>query len=240
MRRHEQGFTILELLIATTVVSVVLLLVSVMMINIGNLYYKGITQAKIQDNVRSITDDLSQHLQLSGHAPVFLVSDDTTTHVLCLGDTRYTYILGKQIGTDPNQIKHVLWRDTVDTGSCPTPKDDDHKLFVPNNFFLNIALGGATQIYGASTGTSGSELIAPHSRLVDLSVSPTSPYNVVIKVAYGDDDLLCAPSLAVNSCTTGSVSNLEIATKDLKCKGQQGDSFCATANLTTTVVQRLK
>src|SRR5665213_2550121 len=66
---NRKAFTIIELMIATSVLSIILLLVTTMMISIGNLYYKGINQARVQDDVRTISDDLSSHLQLSDQAP---------------------------------------------------------------------------------------------------------------------------------------------------------------------------
>ena len=61
-RRHhlsyfsgQKGFTVLELMIATTVFSVMLLLTTTGMIQIGKVYYKGLVTAKTQDTVRSIS-----------------------------------------------------------------------------------------------------------------------------------------------------------------------------------------
>ena len=64
--KAENGFTIVELMIATTVLSVILLLASVVIIGIGNLFYKGVAQSQTQGDVRTIIDDVSQHLKLDG------------------------------------------------------------------------------------------------------------------------------------------------------------------------------
>lgn len=194
-QKSQAGFTIIELLIATAVLSTILLLVTTLMINIGKLYYKGISQARVQDNVRSITDEVAQHLQLGDS---FIPVTSGPERAYCIGTTRYTFIIGVQID-HPN--KHVLWRDKNPTpGNCPS--------VLPNLTATTPSIGG-------------SELIAPNSRLTDLTITGSSPYSVSVGVAYGDDDLL-------------NLSGI-----NTKCKGNIGDQFCATAKLQTIVVRRL-
>lgn len=243
IHRSEQGFTIIELLIATTVLSMILLLVTTMMIGIGNLYYKGINQARVQDNVRSVTDEVSQYLQLNGRPPLQqpLPPNPNGTQAYCIGTTRYTYVLYRQIGANTGspdfQSRHVLWRDTINaSGSCP--------LANLNN--TNPSLG--TDV-GGGNAKNGTELIAPNSRLMKFSILPlTSPYTINIEVAYGDNDLLCDTGTA-NDCTT-PYSNTSVMAKlvggsqssptgDMRCRGSLGDQFCSTADLNTTVAQRL-
>src|SRR3954468_10979744 len=113
-KRSQKGFTIIELMIATSVVSVLLLLATVIIIGIGNLYYKGISQSRVQDNVRSIADEISQQLRFSDQ--LYAVdSPSGAIHAICIGKTRYTYTIGHQVGSDPNppnfQSPHVLWRE---------------------------------------------------------------------------------------------------------------------------------
>ncbi|MEK7594125.1 MAG: prepilin-type N-terminal cleavage/methylation domain-containing protein [Patescibacteria group bacterium] len=250
LRHSQKGFTVLELMIATAVVSVVLLMVSVIMINIGNLYYKGITQSKIQDNTRSITDDVAQRISLSSAIPKWLNSTDGNLHAVCIGDTRYTYILGKQIKKAPSslQTRHALWRDTVSAGSCPTPDTANLVLMPANDIDTAALIGGGAPAYGqVYQGTNGSELLSPNSRLSNFEVRGlgplnTAPYQVVVDIAYGDDDLLCSNSIVTNTCndTAASVTPAEIASRKLSCKGKAGDSYCATANLTTVAVPRLQ
>ena len=206
---NRKGFTIVELMIATTVLSVILVIVTVTMISIGNLYYKGINTARIQDNVRNTTDEISQQLQLSVLPPetplvnpvgVTAGALSANIYAYCIGTTRYSYILNQQIGSDTtkNQVPHVLWRDSTPAGGC-----------TQNYGLLNAALTG------------GAELVAPNSRLTNFSVSLSSPYSLTISEAYGDSDLL------------------HLAGINTTCNGLTGDQFCSTAFLTTIVVQRI-
>jgi len=210
---NRKAFTIIELMIATSVLSIILLLVTTMMISIGNLYYKGINQARVQDDVRTISDDLSSHLQLSDQAPqpaitpvsIIISGQSFVMDAVCMDNTRYSYIKDVEIGSNSTvtnpEIHHVLWRDPTPVGGCTGPAP------------LNLSL----------PSLNGTELIAPNSRLTDFTISPlTSPYNLSIGVAYGDKNLMSG--VGVNT----------------KCNGSNGDQFCSTAALTTTVVQRIQ
>lgn len=245
-QRNQAGFTIVELMIATAILSTILVLVTVMMISIGNLYYKGINQARIQDDVRSIADDLSQHLELNDRPPTTpapplpTFGGGTTVNAYCINTTRYSYVIGAQVDHQypggGSIFQHVLWRDTITAGTC-TP--------------ANLT---ATDPSVGTGGSNGTELIAPNSRLiafcvtgVDIIGNPepacipgNSPFNISVSVAYSDDDLLCSPSAPGATCNTAATMNpAYFKNGDLLCKGHIGDQFCATANLTTAVAQRI-
>lgn len=225
--KSNDGFTIIELMIATAVLSMVLVLVTVLMINIGNLYYKGISQSQVQDDVRSISDDITQQLKTlgtseqlaSGSASVSGLSEQS----YCIGTVRYSFVLGRMVGTGTDidgthQVPHALWRDTNTSGGC-TPLDLTQSD--------PTAAANVTQP-GSSAPGSGTDMISGNYRLTALSITPfnpitnTSPFTVSIGVAYGNIDLL-----------NGAVG------LGVSCKGGTGDKFCSTANLTTTVQQRL-
>jgi prepilin-type N-terminal cleavage/methylation domain-containing protein len=241
-RSPEQGFTIIELMIATAVLSTIILLATVIMTSIGSLYDKGINQARIQDDTRNVTDQLSQDLKFNNAAitigsgtAVTPSGKSITVYAYCIGTTvRYSYVIGYKIGTSKYDIDNstpespdVLWRDDqtnpnvvshVTSGSSCTPVD--------------VAVTGGVQ-------GSGTELIAPDSRLTafcignitsgacssDGGTAITSPYDLTVEMAYGDIDLL-------SGLTAGQQSN------NVTCHGGSGDQFCATSILTTTAVQR--
>jgi prepilin-type N-terminal cleavage/methylation domain-containing protein len=112
----KRGFTIVELMIATTVLSVLLLLATAIMTSIGGLYTKGIHQSDVQDAARTIVDDVTQNAQLSNGVPS-VVGPTAGVSAYCIGSTRYSFVIGQQV-TDAT---HGLWRDTV-SGGC-TPAD---------------------------------------------------------------------------------------------------------------------
>lgn len=209
---QEAGFTIIELLIATTVLTLILLLSTVMITSIGTLYYKGVTLSQTQDSTRSIADQVVQDIQLTSG----VVSNGTTTFgstvvsAMCIGTVRYSYILDRQIGTDStapaNQIKHVLWRDTVSSGAACLPAD------------ITLDPVGSTP-----ATVNGMELVGNKSRLTAFSaVSPLSSslYAIDVGVAFGDNDLLSG-----SGATT-------------RCNGGVADHFCAVSTLSTAAIRR--
>lgn len=245
----QQGFTIVELMIATAVLATMLVLVTVVMVNIGKLYYKGINQARVQDDTRSITDQVAQQLQLTDQPPT-TAPGPHSTQAYCIGSVRYTYVVGVQLGVPPHQApnippsgstySHVLWRDINPTpGSCFIDPSDPHTV-TPVDLTQNTPSAG------------GTELVPGNSRLTAFCIGTLdvaagtctpapSPFTLTVGIAYGDSDLLCSPSVA-NSCNAGAATMTQWANfthGDLTCRGQAGDQFCSTAQLNTTVVQRL-
>jgi prepilin-type N-terminal cleavage/methylation domain-containing protein len=238
----QKAFTIIELLIATAILSVILVLVTAMMIGIGNLYYKGVSQAGVQDSVRTITDEISQDLQLNGATSRTGTNTNPALPIsYCIGTTRFTSILGKQITTNSSlgtdQSYHVLWRDSVTAGTCP-----------------NISYAAFVQVSSPPTNPAtdpGTELIGPNSVLTYFPLSTgSSPFAVTVGEAYGGTDLLCdggTISGGKNDCVSIINSNhiwnpnppANPTQDQILCKGFAGHQLCATDYLTTTVTERL-
>jgi prepilin-type N-terminal cleavage/methylation domain-containing protein len=233
-RLNQQGFTIVELLVATAVFSTILVLVTIMMTSIGNLYQKGINQARVQDAVRTITGDVSQHLELSSGNRLDNASNGTATPgTFCIGNTRYTYVIGKKLNSinDSTNSTHVLWRDDPGTtASCPAVNLDVAQPHSPS----------------PQPGTDGVELMPPNTRLIKFEIlGPNSPFAFSIGIAYGDNELLCSPADATTCSGSKSMTGLvpvpwnDFINGDLLCKGSAGDQFCSTAIADTNIVQRI-
>lgn len=212
--KSQKGFTILELMIATTIVSVILILVTVVLISIGNLFYKGNSQATAQDSARSIIDEISQQLELSSGAISSNVSTvGGTVYAYCIGSYRYSFIPNQQIGTNLGQVMHVIWRDAApSSGGCTalsygtmntsTPSSGGTELMPANTWLTCLDINGSC---GSPLGSNG------------------SPYTMTVGIAFGDPNLTNGPGNGTNTT----------------CQGSDGDQFCATANLTTNILQRL-
>jgi prepilin-type N-terminal cleavage/methylation domain len=113
--KREQGFTILELMIATMVFSVVLLLVTAGILQVSRVYYKGLTESTTQSTARNIIDTLAQAIQFSG-------AEVTETHNVnpgkddsfCIGNKQYSYRLGSQVMNNPSSSDQA-WHALVET-----------------------------------------------------------------------------------------------------------------------------
>lgn len=246
----QNGFTIIELLIATVVLAFIVLMTTEIITGIGKLYYKAIAQSRLQDNTRSLTDEVSQKLKfggkiggsgfqtLSGSPITLLATNDMEAY--CIGDTRYFFVTGIQINANNGgQLYHVLWRDhNPDPPNCDTYIDGIHTIDLTDSM-LSVH----------DSVNSGTELIGPRSRLVDFSLSQdpsSSVYSLAIKIAYGDDDLLCDTAQPATCSTANAMATLgsasyatDYTSANLSCKGKAGDQYCSVSELNTSVLPLL-
>jgi prepilin-type N-terminal cleavage/methylation domain-containing protein len=233
-KSNQKGFTILELMIATMVFTVVFLGATTAILQIGKLYYKGVVTGRTQEVTRSLTDSVSQQLQLSD---ALLTSQSNSTYdvtngplpsnkmqfsAYCIGNTRYSFVINAQVSTsatpntyDPatNRLAHALWQDTIPSTAAST--------CTPAN--LSLVNPSATPSPG--DGVNGQELLGAGMRLSNF-VAACQGDNKICKldvaVIYGDNDLL-APD-AVNPTHCASIV---------------GSQWCATSQLSTAVLKRV-
>lgn len=202
---------------ATIVFSVIMLLVAAAVVRFTASFQRGKTQTTTQNAARSIIDEVSQSLQFStGYQKLALNGSSEGYYV---NPQQYSYVLGKQIG-DGNSYALVA-RPAI------SPADKPQDL-------------------SQGVSTNSKELLSPGMRLARFEINEkrmNSVYEVTIRVAYGDDDLLCSPTKG--NCnngvimTAGDFSNPNYL-KDLQCKGQKGSQYCAVSELSTTVQRRIQ
>jgi len=216
---NNKGFTILELMIATTVFSMVLLVCALAIIQVGRMYYKGTITTSTQVASRKFGEDVSQAIQFGSRAsvyqfirksPIQSMSNGTQTvdaEAICIGDVRYTYVIGKPQGAGANDSKYVLWKDRNSVVSPCVPVD----------------------ITSAQPTTVGESMLGDRMRLAKFYiVNIIGLYYISITVSYGDsDDLFDAPTATIPE-------QFGI------CKGvNAGGQFCAVSRYNTVVGKRL-
>jgi prepilin-type N-terminal cleavage/methylation domain-containing protein len=208
--QQQSGFTIVELMIASTVFSTILLLFSVGLLSIGRMYYKGITMAKAQETARVIMDDISEAIQANGGTvtPTPATTPAAgTVNKFCIGNTVYVYRLGRQLVSS-------------------SPAADQATEVIKSEKLA--ACNGALTINFGMMGPDSYELMAPNMRLSNLSVQPvpnTNLYTVTVRVVAGDSDLLLD--------SDGTNAECDIAIRN-------GSQFCAASELTTTIEKRIQ
>lgn len=180
-RHTPHGFTIVELLVALAVFSVVLVVITAAILQISRVYYKGVTETNVQATARSIIDTVSQAIQFSGGNVTDTVAvTPGTSYDFCINNQEYSYRPGyKLVDSAPgmNETNHSLVVRTVSSCSSPTGQN----------------------LSGAVTGR---ELLAPNMRLSKMVVKNIGPnlYQVQVRVVYGSDDLLNSPTASNASC----------------------------------------
>lgn len=207
---QQKGFTIIELMIATTIFSVILLLCSYVMVRIGNMYYKGITTSRTQGVVRTAMDMISQDIEFADTDVI--TGSNGNLRSLCVGHHNYTYQINAKID--------------VDTA---------HALFVENRSTPCATGVGPSTSFNSSTDQ---ELLGKNMRLGALTIQDADPVNpnkffrVNIRVIYGDDDLLID-----QANKKGNEAGFDINTA--RCADGIGSQFCAISSATTYVQKRL-
>jgi len=164
----SEGFTIVELLIAMTGFSFILLLVTIVMINIGNIYSKGINQTRLDDAVRYISSDLSRQFKYNKVSNFSSSPEDATEDIkaYCIGSTKYTYITGYKIGDKYKSrvLQHVMLKTSIQEGESECSPED---------------------LY--SNASRGEELIPKNSSISFFEVINTGyQYTIKVALAYGD------------------------------------------------------
>lgn len=217
MRNRTQGFTIIELMIALTVFSFVLLICLAALTQIGRLFYKGITMARTQEIARSVADDISGDITLSKGSITGGNHIPSGVGWYCIGSHRYAYQLGKQIGQPGTQAG--LRRDSLMSGGACDPTASGSL-----NLDANVYTDQTREYLGEGMRVN----------MFDLDNCEGGLCTMKLRVLFGDDDLfesLSAPA---------SASPADIAkAPDAQCTGSlTGSQFCATADLSTSLYRR--
>ncbi|HMT19268.1 MAG TPA: type II secretion system protein, partial [Candidatus Saccharibacteria bacterium] len=120
---RQQGFTIIELMISTTIFSLVLMICLSGIMQITKMYYRGVTQARTRDVARNLIDEIAETVRFTNQdiliGPIVqgpqVNINDSSTGYFCIGPKRYTYaidrIVKKVPASNTKEIKHALWVD---------------------------------------------------------------------------------------------------------------------------------
>ncbi len=218
----QSGFTIIELLIASSVFAVVLLTALAGFMEVGRLFYKGVSTTSTQAVTDQIFKDMTGNFQVAANVSPAQAGNGYTYY--CIGDNRYTYNLGYKLDTSVSAnhsapqaggkggnygvLKDVL----PGSSACAAPCNDQ---------------GTQPCAKGTVKFNNPTELLGDNMRVESFSIEPNpgvSPnfYNVSIIVAYGDDAVL-------DYTTAGDPSTVY-------CKGNSvTQQFCAVNKLDTGV-----
>lgn len=250
------GFTIVELMIALSVLSVLLLISTVTLMNLGKMYVKGDNMARAQEATRNIASMIADQVRLGGNVPsIYTPSDYADAHYdsltsdgyFCIGRIRYSYLLDRQVTGSPDlslkQTRHALWRDELPSSTCPT-------LNPPASTPLDL-------VNSTNPGINGQELVPGNMRLTELKVDTVNGdsgmYSVTVGIAYGDNDLLCNSSSTsmlpdgAPDCSAGSIAkypgphfdNLRSSGGNIRCISGTGQQFCAVSSVSVSVARRV-
>jgi prepilin-type N-terminal cleavage/methylation domain-containing protein len=228
-KKDQKGFTIVELLIATTVFSIILIVIVYAVLFISHNFIRGSIESQTQETARSIIQDISQQAQLTklGIGGVVTKTTSANEGFVCIGDTQYTYVLNSEIdasdtSTTSTTVPHALVsRYLPDCGTSSDPQD------ISTNPLIDP----------------GKELLGNHMRLGQFQIQETSAssnlYCIDIVIGYGDDTnnggALIVQSQQPNPCAPPQFLPYSYTCTPSVLYGD----FCATASLNSMVQSRV-
>lgn len=211
-RISDNGFTIIELMIATVVFSVILLVMTIGLLQIGRAYYKGVNSTKVQEASRAVADQVGQAIQFSGSAS--LTPSDTQ---LCTGNLSLRYVLNKPVKEVAGQ--HALISRSGD--ACL----DASTAFDP-------ALD--TELLGENMRLADLYVESLGDGLYKVTVRVVYGEDDLLCNAKVTDECNKSVSAAPTFDTNDRLNN------DIKCKNiRSGTQYCAVSEVSTIVQKRV-
>jgi prepilin-type N-terminal cleavage/methylation domain-containing protein len=214
---YQSGFTVVELMIATVVSSLILVVITVGIVRFTSDYYKGVNVSSTQATTQNAIDAVAQAIQFNANSTV---ATDGSQGIFCAGNQVFLYTMGKALNAAPSATNWGLYQLNNPSSNCIIPADT----------------------------SGGTELLGPNMRLGIMNLSEigsTNVWQLDIRVAYGDADLLCRTGISgtsKGSCNTGATdyaSSDIIQGSDLTCKIRIGSQFCSVVHLSTAIGQRV-
>ena len=231
---EKNGFTIIELMLAMSFVSVLLIAVAVLSMNINNIYTRGVTYKELNQAGSEAADDIERTIRSANVSSIRFIDNDQY-HRLCLGD--YSYVWNKIGDTNPTRTK---------IGSATGPGvrlakvDDSEQIYCSNPDSTTVV----------PTGSQTTQLLSDQGQrdlfVYDLTVSPLDPEDPEDTDRNG---IQISPQAILDSrrglftikltLGTADPSQIDLAS-DPQCRPpaaseNAGDDYCAV-NVFTTVV----
>jgi prepilin-type N-terminal cleavage/methylation domain-containing protein len=211
-----QGFTIIEVMIATAVFAVVLLITIGGFMQIAQVFYKSVVQTQTQQDLREIVDRVSSDIR---QAPViydYQQIGTTDKYYQCIGSTRYTYRLNNRVDSadaDTNSKFGILIDRLPGNSPCGNPYD------------------ASTQFKPAGDPDAPIELLATNERLNHFYVSRVANN---VSGDSGDNNWVYQVDVAI--ATGRNQYLLTDASGQATCNDRLSISqYCSVAHLTTAV-----
>lgn len=221
------GFTIIELMIATAVFSVILLIATTAVLFVTNLFVGGNNQATTQDVTRNTLSTISQDIQFNPASTVVIGPYNGRYGYYCIGNDVYAYQTNREVS---GSNYHALL--LVTGGTCPQSLTSGW-----SNYQNALNSSSTSDIF--VSGVQAHELLASNLRLGEFVITPvtgTSSYQISITVAYGNNTEVTAHNNVPNPNAPGAGLYYSYTCPPEALGGQ----FCAVASLTTAVTSRIQ
>ncbi|HUD03730.1 MAG TPA: prepilin-type N-terminal cleavage/methylation domain-containing protein [Patescibacteria group bacterium] len=171
--KNQKGFTILELMIAISVFTIAIVLITSGVIAVGRYYQQGATKAKLLTAAREIHSQFTQVVQYSGseldpsHPIITYAANGVQYKATCIGATRY---LWSNINDQTQRYYGDFMTDDITNRSCgdTTISKPQHPL--PTNIPYNSA-------------------IATNTKVINFLIKGSDPYTLTTTFVIGSQDM---------------------------------------------------
>jgi prepilin-type N-terminal cleavage/methylation domain-containing protein len=218
-KNKQSGFTLVELMIATSVFAVVITIGMYGFIQINRFYTRSLTIIRTQDSARNLMMDIANQFQLTSGIYQDAVTEgalQSGEEIVCVGNKSYVY----KINTieDPKNNNHAITSYDINPNTCP------------------------------DTGTNPVYLLRPGVRIIQLDITPypndtTGPlFNITVALLYAPDDNSSINSAGTDLVDTKNDKNGDIShISEWRCTSTvKGSEYCSLSRLTTSVYKRVQ
>ncbi|HUC78954.1 MAG TPA: prepilin-type N-terminal cleavage/methylation domain-containing protein [Candidatus Saccharimonadales bacterium] len=198
---NKKGFTIIELLIATSVFSGILLIVTYGIIQISKMYLNGFIQTQTQNIAVSLSDELSRDIEFSSETSI---TPDTTTpsgnyHYFCTNQYEYYYI---PLGNSLNRV--LLSKLSL---GCEAPQDFLSLPSFGSNIDNLLSSSNITILNNSKYDEASSQAImsggAGGLYTVNIDVLYGNTTNLIKNSSTTDPQYICQPTVLIGPfCST--------------------------------------
>jgi prepilin-type N-terminal cleavage/methylation domain-containing protein len=214
----QTGFTLVELMIATVVFAVVIMVGMYGFIQISRFYTKSISIIRTQEAARNLMMDIANQFQLT--SGVFnkheILEGGDGRSIICVGNKAYVY----KINSVETSSNHALSSYLISPDTCPTRMVD---LSDPNPI----------------------NLLRPGARIIQLNITPypnatTGPlFNITVAVLYAPIDN--ATPQGTDLIQVGTTPDDPNYYNTWFCSSAvRGSEYCSLSRLTTSVYKRVQ
>jgi prepilin-type N-terminal cleavage/methylation domain-containing protein len=201
----QRGFTLIEMMLSMTFISILLLMIAMTTIQISNIYNKGITLREVNQAGRAISDELQRSIAATtpfdvtpktSAAPATANSHYvkfTDGGRLCLGQYSYVWNYGESIAKSTTYNKYT---DNTDVRFAKV-KDQGGALCSNVNLGARIVRGNATEML-----VSGDRDLAIHK----------------FDVIPGDSDLATGQKMYAIQMIIGTNDQAQLTSNDTSCQ----------------------
>jgi prepilin-type N-terminal cleavage/methylation domain-containing protein len=216
---EAKGFTIIELLIATIVFSTVLTIIVASFLQIGHMFYKGVSINNTTKSTANLVDAITTDARLTSKPAQLGNLTDTTPGItkrfFCVGPHRYTFVLNSKVqGSDVTANSSSM--------SAGVIQDDDSSCANPT-----------------TSGGNSTQMLGPDMQLnkLDFIVTGSAAMVRAHVIFYGDDSTVFNSTLHPNDTATDHAA--AVNNPDAYCSGDLlSTQFCAASDIVSNVTLR--